>query len=502
MRTLIALLSLTAAFGTSAATPLAKPNIVFILADDLSYWDIGHFGQTHFATPNIDRLATEGRVFANAYAGGAWCAPSRTALLTGMNGARFAPLERDAKGRGTRFRPTVAEMLKTVGYSTGVLGKWHMAEEARDSWLYQKTWAEQRAATNWRSMPWHRGFDYCRVGYRSTFMGSNGNPYFPFQIEAGDHEEIPLPENCGVTPDTLWKYTADRYDAEGRFLDSAGKNSSEMRYSEDYYREQAVTFLRANKDKPFFLYYATPLVHGPLAVKQLHRFKDTTGWTLRHKLWATMVEELDRSVGVILDEVKKLGLDRNTLILFASDNGYAQWGYFDRKPWTDDPIFQNKGPWNRGKHVNCLGGVIVPFIAWGPGRVPPGSETDRALCFADFMATAGELAGATLPGPTDGMSFVPLLEGRDNHQPMHPAMVWPSTSAGMRMPDDWERTKSHATYLPAAVLLDERWYAIQFGHAVRLFDITTDPGMKRDLAAERPNLCDRATAELQKVKPP
>jgi arylsulfatase A-like enzyme len=273
-----------------------------------------------------------------------------------------------------------------------------------------------------------------------------------------------------------------------------------MRYSEDIYREEAVKFMRGNKDRAFFLYYATPLVHGPLVAKELGAFKDRPApWTQRHKLWAAMVTELDRSVGIIVDEVKQLGLERNTIILFASDNGYAQWGYFGRQAWADDPLFKNKGPWNRGKHINSLGGVIVPFIAWAPGRMPAGSKTDRAINFCDFMATAGELAGTKLPGPTDGVSFVPLLEGRDKDQPIHPAMIWPSTCAHMQMPDDWAPEKDKTTYHPAAALLDEKWYALGLGKTVRLFDITTDPGLKHDLSGKRPDLRARAAAEFEKL---
>ena len=490
-----------AAPGAVGAPP-AKPNIVVILADDLSYGDMSCFGQKQFSTPNIDRLAAEGRVFANAYAGGPWCAPSRTALLTGMNGAHFLPRTKEADERGRQFNPTVAEMLKTAGYTTCALGKWHMAEGG-DSWLKQKTWAVQRAATNWRQMPWHRGFDVCRIGYRCGFMGSNGNPYFPFQIETGDNQEIPLPQNRNLDPDRLWRYVADHYDEKGRFVDKAGKDSSQMRYAEDYYREEAVAFLRANRERPFFLYYATPLVHGPLVVKQLAQFPDTTGWSLPHKLWATMVQELDRSVGVIVDEVKQLGLDKHTIILFASDNGYAQWGYFKRPAWQDDPIFHNKGPWNRGKFITTNGGVIVPFIAWGPGRVSAG-KTGRAINFYDFMATAGELAGAKLPGPTDGVSFVPLLEGRDRDQPLRNAMIWPHSTGTFRLNDDWNPSakpgKEPAFPCPNAVLLDEKWYAILLGKTVRLFDIAADPGMKHDLSAECQDLCGRATLEFQNLE--
>jgi len=480
--------------------PAGRPNIIFILADDLSYRDLGCFGQKQFSTPNIDRLASQGRIFSNAYAGGPWCAPSRTALLTGMNAWHFAPLEKDAGGQATKFRPTVAEMLKTAGYATCALGKWHMDEDS-ESWLKQKTWEEQKAATNWKGMPWHRGFDVCRIGYRCGFMGSNGNPYFPFQIETGDNQETALPENRNLDPACLWKYEDKRYDAQGRFLDNAGNDSSKMRYSEDIYREEAMAFMQANKDKPFFLYYATPLVHGPLNVKDLGAFKDKPApWTLRHKLWATMVGELDRSVGLLMDEVKQLGLEKNTIIIFAADNGYSEWGYLGRKQWTDDPLFHNKGPWNRGKFITTNGGVIVPFIAWGPGRVPPG-KTGRAVNLYDFMATAGELAGAKLPGPTDGVSFVPLLEGRDKDQPLRSFMAWPKSSTEFTkgIPDDYAPEKSKELFIPDAVLLDEQWYALALGKTIRLFDITVDPGMQHDVSAAHPELCARAVTELKKL---
>ncbi len=233
-------------------------------------------------------------------------------------------------------------------------------------------------------------------------------------------------------------------------------------------------------------------MHGPLDVKQLGQFKDTTGWTLRHKLWATMVQELDRSLGMIVDEVKKLGIEQNTIIIFASDNGYAQWGYFGRKAWSDDPIFHNKGPWNRGKFVTTNGGVIVPFVAWGPGRVPVG-KTGRAVNFYDFLATAAELACTKPIGPTDGVSFVPLLEGRDKDQPLRAAMVWPHSTGTMNLTDDWDAdmgSGKKAIRCPDAALLDEKWYAMELDGNIRLFDISTDPGMKHDLSAGHPDLAE------------
>jgi arylsulfatase A-like enzyme len=509
MRRVLPVLVWAAASCVLADAP-AKPNVIFILADDLSYRDLGCFGQTNFATPHIDRLAAGGRIFANAYAGGPWCAPSRTALLTGRHAGHGAPLERDAAGRATKFNPTVAEMLKTAGYATCVLGKWHMLEP-HDTWNRRATWGEQKLGTNAQQMPWHRGFDVCRIGARA-----GDNFYFPNQIESGDNEEIMFPEHANVDDAYVRRYSRPdggrHYDAQGRFVDKAGQDSSQLHYSEEYYRAEAAAFLQANKDRPFFLYYATPLVHGPLVANSLGEFKDKAApWTLTHKLWAAMVRELDRSVGFLMDEVRRLGLEKNTIILFASDNGYAAWGYFGRKPWADDPLFHNKGPWNRGKFITTNGGLIVPFIAWGPGRVPPG-KTERAINFYDFMATAGELAGATLPGPTDGVSFVPLLEGRDGDQPLRDAMVWPASSClgAQRMTDDWAPSaRKPMIAAPDAALLDEKWYALgmretgkQVATAIRLFDISADPGMKNDRSADQPALCARASSVFAALRAP
>jgi arylsulfatase A-like enzyme len=238
---------------------------------------------------------------------------------------------------------------------------------------------------------------------------------------------------------------------------------------------------------------------------------------LCHKIHAAMVEELDRSVGTILDEVHNLGLEKNTVILFASDNGFTSegwWGVGTKSLWDDIPLFKTKGPWYLGKHINTDGGVIVPFIAWGPTRVAPG-KTDRAISFHDVMATAGELAGAKLPGPTDGVSFASLLEGRDKDQPTHPPMFWAGVSCIFNsMPDEWTISKPVAGkvawnqyYKPDAVLLDEHFFALRFRKqpapappVIRLFNIATDPGMEHDLAATHKELCARATAEFQNGK--
>jgi arylsulfatase A-like enzyme len=170
--------------------------------------------------------------------------------------------------------------------------------------------------------------------------------------------------------------------------------------------------------------------------------------------------------------------------------------------YHDDPVFQNKGPWNRGKFITTNGGVITPFIAWGPGRVPSGKSTDRAINHYDFMATAAELSGARLPGPTEGVSYVPLLEGRDGEQPLRNVMEWTGASCRFTpgIPDDWAEKKDKKRYKPDAVLLDEKWYAMRLGETVRLFDIMADPGMQHDLSAENPGRCARAMVEFQRLR--
>jgi arylsulfatase A-like enzyme len=378
-------------------------------------------------------------------------------------------------------------------------------QEGQQSWFYGKeTRAEQRAAENTAQMPWNRGFDVCRIGYSFGL-----NPYCPHQIETGDTTEIPLPENKDVDDAYMSKnyHSASMYDAQGRFVDKAGADSSHLRYAEDIYREEAVRFIQENKARPFFLYYATPLMHGPLAVKELGEFKDKPApWTPSHKVWAAEARELDKSVGMIVAEVKRLGIERNTIILFASDNGYAEWCYSQRANWTDNPLFQNKGPWNRGKFMNANGGVIVPFIAWGPGRVKPG-RTDRAIDFYDFIATASDLAKVPTPGLTDGVSFVPLLEGRDKDQPLRATLLWPKEgNYGIEIPDDFA-AKESAKYLPPSVLLDERWYAQGFRKqpkpapmTIRIFDISTDPGCTQDFSAEGADLSERAATLFQEME--
>jgi arylsulfatase A-like enzyme len=383
-----------------------------------------------------------------------------------------------------------------------VIGKWHLADDDK-------------------ILPGKRGFDMAMIGYMLAGPLNKMNPYFPQTMRREDGSEVRFPENSNVDDQYVWSYgpSAGRedartrmYDAEGRFKDKLG--NTQVTYSEDVYREAALAFLRANRDKPFFLYYATPLVHSPIGVKNLGRFKETPAdWDLNPKasttfpriLWAAMVEELDHSVGLLIDELHRLGLEKDTLVFFASDNGYACWGNWNTGGrWVDDPFFQHKGPWDRGKFVNANGGLIVPFIVSWPGTIAPG-KTDRAVCFYDFMATCAELANAQLPGPTDGVSLVALLTGHNENQPLRSAIMWPK-EAGNGAPDP-ESTDPRRTYPLQSILLDERWFAYSLigspsyaERPIRLFDVRHDPGCQRDRSGDEAEFSDRALRSFRQLK--
>lgn len=481
------------------------PNIVFILADDLSYLDISFFGQTQFKTPNIDRLAREGRVFHRAFAGGPWCAPSRTALLTGRSSRRFF-----SATLGEPYPPTVADVLSEAGYATGFIGKWHMMEPGDSSLLQSPPPA---------SMPWHRGFQTSRVTWRRGW-----NYLFPHAIATGDDREIAIPENASVDEDyfrkfygvsdsfTLWHRGEGIYNEQGLFVDQTGHDITSLRHVEDLSRDEAVNFIEVHRNEPFFLLYSSVLVHCPVVGRDLSRFAGKPPeWTTMHKAYADMVEEFDRSVGVLLSQIEKQGLAERTIVFFSSDNGYTA-GFNFPEPgvawgpqlnmWKEVPLFRNKGPWNRGKHINTGGGLRVPFVAWGPGRIPAG-ESDRAVGFVDLLETARELGRAGAPQNGDGRSIVALLEGRDHDLPTRAPLTWSGeVCLHASMHDDWaEDAKPTAEpapdgpFRPDAALLDERYLSMVFdtgrAKAVRVFDLVSDPAQKTDLSEKRPDLVAR-----------
>jgi arylsulfatase A-like enzyme len=431
-----------------------RPNIIFMLSDDLSYRDLACYGQKHIDTPNLDQLFAESMRFTQAYAGAAECAPTRCSLLTGkhMGHARIR-LNRSVRGQDHLEAEdvTVAEVLKKAGYTTGFVGKWGIGTPGT------------------AGVPYKKGFDFA-FGYYDQRRAHTYYPEFLYR----NAEKVPLPQNVGFDMRRAYRHTGDdkahEYDAEGRFVPCGVTDPAKASYSEDLIVAEALQFIRASRDRPFFLYYATQLPHGPVVTPRLGPYRTRKGFpTLRHREWAAMVTHMDRSVGKIASLVKELGLDRNTVIFFAGDNGYSHWGYMARKRWLDDPFFRNKGPWRGGKFISTEGGLRVPmFVRW-PGAVRPGTS-DHVCAFWDFLPTAAHLAGARAPKETDGISIMPTLLGRPDEQKTHEYLYWENRHVQAARKGRYRAFRPHPS------------------KPMEVYDIVTDIASTKDLAPGRPDL--------------
>lgn len=341
-----------------------KPNIIFILTDDLGYGDLGCYGQKVIQTPNIDRMAAEGIRFTECYTGSPVCAPSRCVLMTGKHTGHATVRDNFAKVGGVLIldngppqrrvplRPediTVAEILKRAGYVTGITGKWGLGEPGTEG------------------VPNKKGFDEW-FGYLNQ---RRAHTYYP-----------PF----------LW------HNEEKVILD--GK-----RYSHDLFTEFALNFIRRHKDEPFFLYLAYTIPHGRYEIPSTDPYTEKP-WPEEAKAYAAMVTRLDRDVGRILDLLKELGVDGRTLVFFCSDNGAA-------RRW--EGLFDSSGPLRGLKGDVYEGGIRTPMIVRWPGKVPAGVISDAAWYFADFLPTVAELIGVNPPPGVDGISVLPTLLGKEQN---------------------------------------------------------------------------------------
>jgi arylsulfatase A-like enzyme len=422
-----------------------RPNIVFILADDLGYGDVGCYGQRQIQTPHIDTLAKQGLRFTQAYAGATVCAPSRCGLMTGYHGGH-------ARVRGNKdvpLRPddlTVAEVLKSAGYHTALVGKWGLGN------------------ANSAGVPNKQGFDTF-YGYLNQTHAHNFYPEFLWR----DEEKVALRNKL----------------PEG-FKTKVGEGVSQVKeqYSHDLFTEEALQYLRSRsqpKDQPFFLYLAFTLPHANNEGKQQgmevpsdapYSDKD---WPQQEKNRAAMVTRLDDGVGKVLATLKELGLEENTLVIFASDNGPHNEG------GSKAAYFHSSGPFKGVKRDLYEGGIRVPFIARWPGHVRPDTTSDFVIAFWDFLPTAAELAGAIdkLPKDLDGQSIVPTLLGKTQN------------------PHELLYFEFHERGFDQAVRFGD-WKAIRigFGKPLELYDLKSDPGETRNAAAEHPDLVQSAEQYL------
>jgi len=369
------------------------PNIVFILADDLGYGDVGCYGQEKIRTPNIDGLAREGMKFTQCYSGSTVCAPSRCCLLTGFHtghgwirGNKDVPLRAEDR--------TIAEVLKEAGYATGCIGKWGMGEPGTSG------------------VPNRKGFDEF-FGYLNQTHAHDYWTDYLFRNE----EKITIKENVG------------------------GKQGV---YSHDLFAKEALGFVERHRDQPFFLYLALTIPHAKLHPPDTKPYQNES-WSEDDKKLAAMITRMDRDIGRLLAKLKKLGLEENTVVIFSSDNGPHREG--GRKP----EFFKSSGPLRGIKRDMYEGGIRVPMIVKWQGKVAAGAVSEQVWAVWDFPATAAEMAGTSFAAKGDGISMLPAILGKEQRQ--HDYLYWEFHEKGFFQAvrkGDWKGVKK-GTKVPVEV---------------------------------------------------
>ncbi|MHC4756791.1 MAG: sulfatase-like hydrolase/transferase, partial [Planctomycetota bacterium] len=399
----------------------SKPNIVFIMADDLGCAHLGCYGGKKIMTPSIDRMAGEGLRFTQTYAGHCVCAPSRSVLMTGQhtghttvrdNGCKTGGDPDEESGRGCRLPlkqedVTVAEVLKKAGYATGITGKWGLGEAGSTG------------------VPNRQGFDEW-FGY----LNQNMAVYYYL--------------------DYLWRN-------EERFEIPANKNNAQQVYTHDLLADFALDFIREHKHGPFFLYAPFTIPHFNHEVPSIEPYEDKP-WKKKEKIFAAMITRMDKDVGRILDLLKELDIDRETIVFFCSDNGGIMNG-------TLPPFKGGKGSFNEG-------GIQTPMVVRWPSRIAPGTVSDAQWYFADVMPTLADLAGVKPPDNIDGVSVLPTLLGKKQPELPERFMYW----------------EKPGILQQAARWRDWKVIRRKKGESLELYDLATDPGEVNNVAEKNPQV--------------
>lgn len=428
-------LTLLQAPPATQESPTTPPNIIYIMADDLGWGDLSVQGQKRFETPRLDQMAAEGMRFTSHYSGSTVCAPSRAVLMTGLHTGHVAVRgNRENKPIGQFPLPaaslTVAEILKSDGYETAVIGKWGLGPPGSEG------------------APLAQGFDHS-FGYNCQ----RNAHFFYRDFLFRDDEKIEIdPEQ--------WTHELLTEDA----LDWLGEREA---------------------SKPFFLYLPYTIPHASIEAPQelidpfigrwgkekAHKGGHYSAQPTPHAAFAAMVSQLDADVGKVLDLLRAKGLAENTLVIFTSDNGPH------REGGADPEFFDSNGPYRGIKRDLYEGGIRVPHIAWWPGTVKPG-VSDHASAMWDFLPTACELAGMPIPSDLDGISYAPTLLGKE--QRPHRFLYWEFHERGaaqaVRM-GKWKGVRTQLKKNPEAPL--------------ELYDLSTDPGETTNLAAKHPEVVAR-----------
>lgn len=435
-----------------------KPNIILIMADDLGYAGLGCYGQQLIQTPQIDRMAKEGILFTDFYAANTVCVPSRVGFLTGQHPGHapirdnFKPHLKDFTGYMEDWPEelwpprvmTLGQVLKRAGYRTAQFGKLEAGIPMAPGMMTKHGW------DHW-------------FGFRST---GEAFQYYPLELWENDR-----------------KISYDANKAEE--VRKAGIVGDKGVYSQDLFVAEILSFIRENKDSPFFIYFPTQVPHGrsprdgaQIQVPDIGPYADRD-WTEAEKLYAAMMTRFDSHVGQIIQQIKDLNLDEKTIIIFTSDNGdeNSYYGFTKR--------FQATGPLLGKKRFLYEGGIRVPMIVRWPGHIKPSQTSELPWAGWDIMATLADLAGVEPPEHTDGISVIPTLLGRPDQQKHHEYLYW-----------EYHFGKQQAVRMG-------KWKGIRFGgikEPIELYDLSQDIGETNNLADDHPEIIKQMDEIMRKAR--
>ena len=415
----------------------SRPNIIFIMADDMGYGDAGCYGQQQIQTPNIDRLAAEGMRFRECYAGSAVCAPSRSVLMTGLHSGHTRVRGNFGKTGvvGLGGRPgrvplraediTIAEVLQSANYATGMVGKWGLGEPETTG------------------MPNRQGFDF----FFGHLNQRRAHTYYPTFLWLNENK-FDLPGNA---------------------------NKQRQQYSHDLFSAYALNTIRRFHSKPFFLYLPFTIPHSDLDVPDVSRYVDRD-WTADQKAYAAMISRLDDHIGQIMELLKELQVDDRTIVFFCSDNGAAE---------RYEGVFDSSGPLRGRKRDLYEGGLRTPMLVRWPSQIPAGTVSDTVWSFTDFFPTAADLAGAEVSHALDGTSIVPTLLGQTQDLSDR-KLYWEfHSNKALQQAARWKNWKAVRQRRDAAI---------------ELYDLETDPAEAVNISAQHPQIVQELAAFFESAR--
>jgi arylsulfatase A-like enzyme len=467
MKRLLTVLAIALALLAHASWAADRPNIIFILADDMGYGDAGCYGQKTLTTPNMDRMAAEGMRFTRHYAGCTVCAPSRCVLMTGLHTGHCR-----IRGNGPGFIPdtdlTVPKMLKQAGYTTAVIGKYGLGLPLP------------------LDDPQKKGFDHA-YGYVATSHAHNC--YTDFLVRDG--AKVPL-------RNTIIYGTANKQHEGTGVSEAKGR----IDFAPQLMADEVQKYLaeRGKDRKPFFLYYALNLPHANNEAKKDsplgHGLEGPSYGEYANKDWpdvekgfASAMRFVDNEVGAVLTKLKAAGLDENTIVMFSSDNGPHREGFHD------SDFFKSNGGLKGTKRDMTDGGIRVPLIVRWPSKVKAGSVSDHVCGFQDLMATLAELAGTKVDAEHDGVSYAPTLLGKDG-QKAHPYLFWNfDEQGGKRAVLKWPWKLIHINTGEGLKPGKAKGQPMQ----TLLYNLDSDPGEETNVAERNPDITKELEARMKEA---